>query len=78
MNNEEVLEALRQIAREKNVTMDLVIDTLEEGLLSAARKKFGTADNIDVDIDQNNGDIVIWSHKAVVEDVEEPALELNL
>jgi len=78
MNREEVLEALRQIAREKNVTMDLVIDTLEEGLLSAARKKFGTADNIDVEVDQNTGDVVIWAHKAIVEEIEEPALEITL
>jgi transcription termination/antitermination protein NusA len=78
MNREDVLEALRQIAREKNVTMDLVIDTLEEGLLSAARKKFGTADNIDVEVDQNSGEITIWAHKAIVEEVEEPALEIVL
>ncbi len=78
MNNEEVLEALRQIAREKNVTLDLVIDTLEEGLLSAARKKYGTAENVDVEVDQNTGEIIIWAHKAVVEEVEEPALEVTL
>lgn len=78
MNHGEVLEALRQIAREKNVTMDLVIDTLEEGLLSAARKKFGTADNIDIDIDQNSGEITVWSHKAIVDEIEEPALEITL
>ena len=78
MNREDVLEALRQIAREKNVTMDLVIDTLEEGLLSAARKKFGTADNVDVEVDQNSGEVTIWAHKAVVEDVEDPALEITL
>ena len=78
MNREDVLEALRQIAREKNVTMDLVINTLEEGLLSAARRKFGTADNIDVEVDQNTGEVVILAHKAIVENVEEPALEITL
>ncbi len=78
MNREDVLEALRQIAREKSVTMDLVIDTLEEGLLSAARKKFGTADNIDVEVDQNTGEITIWAHKAVVDAIEDPALEITL
>jgi len=78
MNREDVLEALRQIAREKNVTMDLVIDTLEEGLLSAARRKFGTADNIDIEVNQNSGEITIWAHKAVVESVEDPALEITI
>ncbi|HPU85742.1 MAG TPA: transcription termination factor NusA [Candidatus Latescibacteria bacterium] len=78
MNRDDVLEALRQVAREKNVTMDLVIDTLEEGLLSAAKKKFGLSDNIDVEVDQNTGEIVIWAHKAVVEKVEDPAIEISL
>ena len=39
--NYEVVEALGQIAREKNVDKQLVIETLEAGLQSAAKKKYG-------------------------------------
>ena len=43
--NYEIVEALGQIAREKNVDKKLVIETLEAGLQSAARKKYGATAN---------------------------------
>ena len=76
--NSEILEALSQIAREKNVSRDLVIETLEAGLLSAAKRKFGTADNLQVSIDQNTGDIKLLAEKQVVEEVEDPSLQISL
>ena len=78
--NYEVLEALGQIAQEKNVNRDLVIETLEIGLLSAAKKRFGNSDNIDVNIDSATGTILILATKKVVEDeaLEDPFLEMEL
>ena len=40
MNNE-ILEALSQITREKSVDRALLVETLEAGLASAVRKKHG-------------------------------------
>ncbi len=78
--NYEVLEALGQIAQEKNVNRDLVIETLEIGLLSAAKKRFGMSDNVEVQIDSVSGNIQIFANKEVVEDdaVEEPGLQIGL
>ncbi len=76
--NYDVLEALSQIAREKNVNKDMVIETLEAGLLSAAKKRFGTAENIEIKIDRSTGKVQIFSKKKVVEEVEDPVLEINL
>lgn len=78
--NYEVLEALGQIAQEKNVNRELVIETLEIGLISAAKKRFGTSDNVEVNIDSSTGQIRIFATKAVVEDgeVEEPGMEIGL
>ena len=53
--NYEVLEALRQIAQEKNVNRDLVLETLEIGLISAAKKRFNTGDNVEVNVDTESG-----------------------
>ena len=47
----EILEALGQIAREKNVDRDLVLETLQAGLVSDARKKYGANANVDVAVD---------------------------
>ena len=78
--NYEVLEALGQIAQEKNVNRELVIETLEIGLLSAAKKRFGMSDNVEVQIDSASGSIQIFANKEVVEDgaVEEPGLQIGL
>ena len=76
--NSEILEALGQIAREKNVSQDLIIETLEAGLLSAAKRKYGTADNVQVSINRNTGEIRLFSSKQVVEEVQDPFLEMSL
>lgn len=78
--NYEIIEALRQIAQEKNVSRDLVIETLEIGLISAAKKRFNTGDNVEVEIDQASGTIRVLAEKDVVADgkVEDPGLEIEL
>tara|TARA_Y100000588_G_scaffold368186_2_gene435783 strand:+ start:9431 stop:11116 length:1686 start_codon:yes stop_codon:yes gene_type:complete len=78
--NYEIIEALRQIAQEKNVSRDLVIETLEIGLISAAKKRFNTGDNVEVEIDQASGTIRVLAEKDVVADgkLEDPGLEIDL
>lgn len=78
--NYEVLEALRQIAQEKNVNRDLVVETLEVGLISAAKKRFGLGDNVEVTFDNGSGAILVEAIKEVVadDDVEDPGLQMAL
>ena len=76
--NYEILEAIGQIAREKNVSKELVLETLEAGLLSAAKKHFGTSDNVYVRIDPATGETNMSIRKKVVEEIEDPALEITL
>ena len=74
----DVLEAISQIAREKNVSRELVIETIETGLLSAAKKRFGSSDHVKVNIDINTGEISMEAHWRVVDNVIDPATELTL
>ena len=78
--NYEVLEALRQIAQEKNVNRDMVVETLEVGLISAAKKRFGLGDNVEVTFDNGSGAILVEAIKDVVADdeIEEPGLQMGL
>lgn len=76
--NYEILEALSQITKNKNIEMDFVIETLEAGLMQAAKKKFGNADNIKVEVDQTSGEIKITAVKKVVEEVTDPNTEILL
>jgi len=74
----DILEAMTQIAREKNLDLQYVIETLESSLLSAAKKKFANADNIFVKVDPSSGEINIHALKTVVSNVTDPNLEISL
>ena len=76
--NYEILEALSQITKDKNIDMDFVIESLEAGLMLAAKKKFGNTDNIKIDINQKSGEIKIIATKKVVKEVADPNLEITL
>ena len=76
--NYEILEALSQITKNKNIDMDFVIETLEAGLMLAAKKKFGDTDNIKIHVDPNTGEIKIIATKKVVKDVTNPNTEIVL
>jgi N utilization substance protein A len=76
--NIDIIEALNEIARQKNLDREFVIEKLKEGLLQACKKRFGTADNIVVEIEDDTGDIGIFATKQVVEEVTNPALEISV
>ncbi len=77
MNNE-ILDALSQITREKSVDRTLLIETLEAGLASAVRKKHGITADVEVRFSNDTGAITIAMKKTVVEHVEDPALQLTV
>ena len=76
--NYEILEALGQITKDKNIDMDFVIESLEAGLMLAAKKKFGNNDNIKIEVDRKSGDIRIVAIKKVVKEVADPNIEITL
>jgi N utilization substance protein A len=78
MNNPNIVEALTQISREKNVDRELVVQTLNDALVSAAKKRFPNVDNFEVELDADTGHMAVLARKTVVEEVNEPELEIDL
>ena len=77
--NYEVIEALAQIIREKNVEREVVWDTVKTGLITAAKKHYGTGDdNVDVQIDEKLGTIEMAAVWEVVDEVEDPETQVSL
>jgi len=74
----DALEAMTLIAREKNIDMDLVIETVEASLLAAARKKYGYIDNLSFRFDRKEGELTMISLRTVVEKVTDPIVEISL
>jgi len=73
----DVLEALTQIARDKSLEMNYVLETVEQGLLSAARRKYGDAENFRVEIDRKTGAITMYARVKVVDEIDEPGAEVT-
>ncbi|MEA2064666.1 MAG: transcription termination factor NusA [Gemmatimonadota bacterium] len=73
-----ILEAFAQIAREKNISRDELMEMIEAGMIAAARKKFGAGCEVDVEIDSSSGDITIYVGREVVEEVTDPDGQVSL
>jgi transcription termination/antitermination protein NusA len=78
MTNISIVEALGQIAREKNVDRELVVQTLKDALVSAAKRRYGGAENYHAEIDSQTGAMEVVTHLNIVEDVVDPGLEISL
>ena len=73
-----LLEALDQLEEEKGISKEEVFQILEKALMSAYRKNFGSSRNVEVKIDRNTGSIELYQILEVVENVENPALQISL
>ena len=74
----DMIEAITLIAREKNLEFDAVLETLQESLLAAARKKYSFVDNITFRFDRKNNELLMIATKRVVENVTDPNIEIDL
>jgi N utilization substance protein A len=75
------MEALNQITRERRVDKALLYETLEIGLTTAVKKKYGNNAVVQVEIDEESGQVRPYLVKTVVEDedeIEDPVCQLTL
>ncbi len=77
MNNE-LLEALNVLEEEKNISKDTLLEAIENSLVTACKNHFGKSDNIKVNIDPETCEFQVYQEKTVVEEVEDPWLEISL
>ena len=76
--NKEFIDALDAIEKERNISKDVMLEAIENSLLQACKNQFGKAENIKVTINRNTGAIAVIAEKTIVEEVEDPALEITL
>ena len=78
--NSEFAESIHQITQDKGVSNDLVQKVVEEFLLAAYKKTFGTSDNAVVKFQEDGGEVGIYAKKIIVEndDLYDPVGEIEL
>lgn len=74
----ELLLALNQLAAEKNLPQETVYEAVEAALTSAFRREEDDAPNMYVKIDARNGEIRAYRQMIVVEQVEDPRVEMSV
>ena len=67
-----------QVSREKGVEQDVLIGAVEEAVKAAARKKFGPDYDLEVNYNEEAGEVEAFEFKEVVEDVINEHLQISL
>ncbi|MCA1958923.1 MAG: transcription termination factor NusA [Nitrospira sp.] len=76
--NRELISVIDEIGRQKGIDKARVIGAIESALQTAAKKRFGQAENIQVEIDPKTGEISVVSKKVIVDQVTNPKAEISL
>lgn len=76
--NQEFIQALYEIEKEKGISKEVILDAIEAALISSYKKNFGSATNAEVDMNRETGEIKVYSIKDVVEEVFDENAEMSL
>ncbi len=77
-DNRELIEALDELEKEKEISKDIILEAIENSLLAACKNHFGKADNIKVIIDRETGEVKVFAEKLIVEEVVDPAIQISV
>lgn len=77
MNNE-LLEALNILEKEKDISKETLLEAIENSLLTACKNHFGKSDNIKVDMNPETCEYHVYAEKTVVEEVEDDVTQISL
>lgn len=80
MNNKqmkEFMKALEAIVEEKKVDKKIVVESMEQAMAAAYKKEMGVP-NVTAKVDSVTGDIRLYSHRTVVEEVNNEETEISL
>ena len=75
--NSELIDALNQIEKEKDISKDILLEAMENSLVAACKNHFGKADNIRVNIDRETGEVTVYAEKEIVEEVTDKVTQIS-
>jgi len=79
--NKELLEALNQIEKEKDISKEILLEAIENSLVAACKNQYGKADNIKVNINRETGAFNVYAEKEIVaetEDLEDELVQITM
>ena len=67
-----------QVGKDKGIDRKVIIEALEQAVLTASRKKYGHQGEIEVHFNEEVGEVELFQFKQVVEEVTNPSEEISL
>ncbi len=74
----ELKRVIDQVSRDKGINKEVLISTLVEAIGSAAKKKLGLKTEIEVNYNDDLGEIEVFEFKEVAEKVKDPHTQISL
>ncbi|NQU80415.1 MAG: transcription termination/antitermination protein NusA [Bacteroidetes bacterium] len=69
---------IKSLVIDRGVSEELILQTIEDFLLAAYKRRFGTSENAVVKFDNDGDEVTLYSRKIIVKEVEDEVLELPL
>ncbi len=69
---------IEQVSRDKGIEFNVLVKALEEAMRSAAKKQFGNQIDIEIQYNDETGELEVFQFKEVVENVTDPAFQINM
>lgn len=76
--NGEMISAMKQIEKERQIPIEVLLEAIESALLSAYKRNFGATQNVAVQIDRQTGGVRVLARKTVVSTVKDAQVEISL
>lgn len=76
--NKEFIYALEEIEKEKGIKKEVILEAIEKALIKSYEKNFDESTNVEIKINENTGDVNVYSLKEVVEVVEDSNTQISL
>jgi transcription termination/antitermination protein NusA len=73
-----IYQSIEMLSKEKGIDPQIVLDAVKDAMLAAARKHFRSQEDLVADLDENSGNIQIYTVRTVVDAVEDPAKQITL
>jgi len=73
-----IYQSIEILSKEKGIDPQIVLDAVKDAMLAAARKHFRSQEDLVADLDEDTGNIQIYTVKQVVEAVEDPARQISV
>ena len=62
----ELLGVIEMIHREREISKEVLFESLESAILTAARRKYGNSETLQVRIDRETGEMTAWDEDVVI------------